>query len=202
MIGYAELEGGKTKQEQADEAKRLIHLFKVKTVPTGSNENDGIIPVMAISETDRSVVGGLLALIELYNVKYGARTFDEAFVNGGDPHFIGAKTNGGAKALKHIDRERRGTVIKAHQKMTGKQRTKLHSSLETFVRMLHGGRGSGKPSKFSGVADLLGIKGRITSVLVKRAGFGGIVKPNAFRKKEARRAALKGEKQRRLKKMV
>lgn len=152
------------------EARRLLHLMKVKATPTGSSFNNTMVPIMAISETDRSPVGGLLAMIELYNIKYGARTFKQAFDNGNNPYFVGAKTSGGAKALKTLDRERRKLAVTAGQKLTGDQRTKLNNSLSTFVTALHSGRGGKKASKFAGVKNKTQLLQRVTDVLVKRAG--------------------------------
>src|SRR5262249_18997723 len=79
MPGYPQMEGVNTRAGEQREARRLIRLFKVKDVPTDSSFNNRIIPVMAISESDRSEIGGLLAFIELHNIKYGRRTFFDAF---------------------------------------------------------------------------------------------------------------------------
>jgi hypothetical protein len=168
MIGYDELDGT---ANEAVEAKRLIHLFKVKQVPKGADVNDGIIPVMAISETDRSIVGGLLGMVELYNIKYGLRTFAQAFVNGNDPYFIGARKRGGAKALKHIDRVRRGMKPSKSQVMTRAQTRRLHSSLETFVGALAGPRGRSRPGKFRLAVNKTEVLQEVTRIMVKRAGF-------------------------------
>ncbi|HEX2266364.1 MAG TPA: RHS repeat-associated core domain-containing protein, partial [Solirubrobacterales bacterium] len=156
MVGYDEV---KATNEQA-EAKRLLHLLKVKTIPTGNNPNDGIIPVIGISENDRSVAGAMLAMIELYNVKYGLHNFDQAFVNGNDPSFIGAKKGGGAKALKHIDRVRRKVITKSHQMMTRLQRRQMNKSLETFVLALNSKR-NGKGSKFVGAKTSKDVTDRL-----------------------------------------
>jgi hypothetical protein len=144
--------------------------MKVKSAPTGSFFNNTMIPVMTISETDRSRIGGMLAMIELYNIKYGARTFDEAFDNGNDPSFVGAKTKGGAKALKTIDRAYRGLKIAKGQMMTRLQTRRLHNSLETFVKQLHTGRGGTKPSKFIGLKTKDAVLDKVVETLVKRAG--------------------------------
>jgi hypothetical protein len=108
-------------------------------------------------------------MIELENVKYGAHTFDQAFNNNNDPYFVGAKTKGGAKALKTLDRESRGLLVKPGQKLTGAQRAKLNASLETYVEKLHS-RGGKKPSKFQGLKDKQAILSKVKETLVKRAG--------------------------------
>jgi RHS repeat-associated protein len=168
LVGYDEIQG--TSKPKA-EAKRMIHLFKVKSVPSGNDGNDAIIPVMAISETDRSEIGGLLALVELYNVKYGVRTFDAAFVNNNNPFFVGAKTGGGAKALKSIDRQRRGLALKSGQRMTRAQAGQIKDSLETFLSALHNGRGKKAASKFAGAKTLADVKRILRQTMFKRAGF-------------------------------
>ncbi|MGN6373509.1 MAG: SpvB/TcaC N-terminal domain-containing protein [Solirubrobacteraceae bacterium] len=188
MFGYDEI--GPTENEQA-EAKRLIHLFKVKTVPTGSDVNDSIVPVMAISETDRSVVGGLLALVELYNIKYGLRTFNKAFVNENEPFFIGAEKDGGAKALKSIDRVRRKVIMKPSQRMTRARRKQLDNSLETFVLGLHQHRGVGRVSKFAKMKTSNEVTAEITRLMRKRARFSEHVEEVKARRKAAIEAKRK-----------
>jgi hypothetical protein len=155
----------------SDEARRLIHLMKIKETPSTTDYNNSMVPIMAVSETDRSQIGGLLTMTELYNIKYGSSTFDQAFVNSGDPHFVGAKKRGGAKALKHIDRERRKTAIGKSQRMTGKQRARLHASVSTFVRHLSGARGRGRPSKFLAAASKADVLNQVVTTLVRRAGY-------------------------------
>jgi hypothetical protein len=153
------------------EATRLIHLMKVKETPSTTSYNNTMVPIMTVSETDRSRLGGLLAMTELYLIKYGDHTFDQAFVNANNPHFVGAKTNGGAKALKHIDREHRNVQPKPSQKMTMAQRSKLHGSVSRFVERLHGPRGRSRPSKFAGARTKAEVLARVTTTLVRRAGY-------------------------------
>jgi hypothetical protein len=188
MFGYDEIQS--TANEEA-EAKRLIHLFKVKAIPTGSNPNDAIIPVMAISETDRSVVGGLLALVELYNIKYGLRTFEEAFVHNNEPFFIGAKKRGGAKALKHLDRVRLRIDFKKGQRMTRMQTRRLHASLETFVEGLHAHRGAGKASKFRGLSTSREVADEVRRVIERRARIDAMADTQRT-KRSARLAQARG----------
>lgn len=167
LVGYDQLVPTKNPKE---EARRLSHLFRVSEVPGAADGNAGIVPVMAISESDRSEIGGLLGLVELQNIKYGKRTFDEAFVNGNDPYFIGAKSKGGAKALKNIDRKRRNTGITKSQVMTRKQTAKLKDSLETYVALLH--VRPGKTSKFSGATSRGDVLAAISAHIRRKAGFG------------------------------
>lgn len=168
LVGYDHLVKGVTSGKEQTEAGRLIHLFKVKDTPQASDANASIIPVMAISESDRSVAGGMLAMIELYNVKYGARKFSEAFTNKNDPFFIGAKKEGGAKALKDLDRVRRGLIAETQEVKDELRR--LDESLEKFVEALHNGRGKGKPSKFAGMTTTKQVTDEITRILHKRLG--------------------------------
>ena len=159
------------------EATRLIRLMKVKEVPAGNSYNNTMVPIMTISETDRSRIGGLLAMTELYNVKYGSRSFDQAFDNNGDPGFVGAKKlekkgkkAGGAKALKRIDRERLNPAQPGAD-MEGYQRVSLHNSVETFVTHLATPRGkrNGR-SKFAGLERKDQVLAKLTETLVRRAG--------------------------------
>ncbi|MGN6662929.1 MAG: SpvB/TcaC N-terminal domain-containing protein [Solirubrobacterales bacterium] len=180
LFGYDELQA----QDERAEARRLIRLFKVKEVPSGNNPNDSIVPVMAISETDRALVGGMLAFVELHNVKWGLHTFDQAFVHGNNPSFIGAKKRGGAKSLKSLEHIRRepNLILKPSRRMTRLQRRMGNESLETFVVGLHS-RHSGKTSKFAGAKTAKDVTDRLTAVLKKRAGF-------VSEKRKQRRAAL------------
>lgn len=166
LVGYDHLVKGANTGKEKEEAGRLIHMFKVKATPQASDANASIIPVMAISEADRSVAGGMLAMIELYNVKYGVRKFSEAFTNKNDPFFIGAKKEGGAKALKDLDRVRRGLI--AETKEVKDELKRLDESLETFVEALHSGRGKGKVSKFAGMTTAKQVTDEITRILRKR----------------------------------
>ncbi|MGN6253457.1 MAG: toxin TcdB middle/C-terminal domain-containing protein [Solirubrobacterales bacterium] len=181
LFGYHQLQA----QDEKAEAKRLIRLFKVKRVPSGNNPNDSIIPVMAISETDRSIFGGMLALVELYNIKYERHSFYEAFVNGNQPFSVGAKKGGGARTLKGLERIWRtpNLILKPSQRITRLQRRMLNGSVETFVDALHRHR-PGKTSKFAGAKTAKDVTDRITAVMVKRAGFASAVR------REQRRAAL------------
>jgi RHS repeat-associated protein len=181
MIGYDEITPTATPQ---DEARRLSHLFRVTEVPKANDANAGIVPVMAISESDRSEIGGLLGLIELQNIKYGKRTFDQAYVNGNDPYFIGAKKTGGAKALKSIDRKRRGVGPRKSQVMTRRQTAKIKASLETFVSALD--IRPNKVSKFAAALTSADVKAAIRDHIMRKAGFkslGGVKKPQAMAKK-------------------
>jgi RHS repeat-associated protein len=187
LFGYDEVVVAK--KGDSAEAKRLIQLFKVKTTPTGGNANDSIVPVMAISEADRSVIGGLLAMIELYNVKYGLHSWDQGFVNGNDPYFIGAKKTGGAKALKTLDRAWRELPISKGQKMTKVQQRKLFASLETFVTGLHAHRGAGKASKFAGMKSAGEITAEVRQVLVRRMRVHAMIEAG----KERRKAAIEAK---------
>jgi hypothetical protein len=110
-------------------------------------------------------------MTELYLIKYGEHSFDQAFVNAGQQHFVGAKTGGGAMALKHIDREHRNVQAKSSQKMTAAQRLTLHRSVSRFAEHLHGGRGRNRPSKFAGLKTKAEVLTAVTGTLVRRAGF-------------------------------
>ncbi|MGM7439870.1 SpvB/TcaC N-terminal domain-containing protein [Streptomyces tunisiensis] len=149
-----------------DEAARLIRLMKGKEQPSTVSYNNTMVPIMVISETDRSHIAGLLAMTELQNIKYGLHSFDEAFVNHGNPFFVGALSSGGAKALKTIDRERRNMPIKPHQRMTAAQRRQLHKSVSTFFGHLDSGRG-----KFRGLRKKDEVLNMFTAILVHRAGY-------------------------------
>src|SRR5262249_50890986 len=105
---YDEMRSG---TDASAEAHRLIWLLKGKSTPNDNAFNNRMIPVMAISETDRAVSAPILAMIELYNVKYGTHKIEAAFERD-LPYFIGARkgkiikdgktTNrpGGKKALE------------------------------------------------------------------------------------------------------
>jgi insecticidal toxin complex protein TccC len=154
MPGYPDTERPSTRNEVRAEARRVIRMMKVKEVPTGNSFNNRIVPVMAISENDRSEVGGLLAMIELYNVKYGQHAFYDAFA-AKHPFFIGAEVGGGAKALKSIDRG---------ETLIGRQQDKLDVSLTAFVEKLS------EKGKFRDAATPDVALNMLTDLLVKRAG--------------------------------
>jgi insecticidal toxin complex protein TccC len=154
MPSYPDMERVSTRNEEKQAARTMIRQMKVKEVAIGGSFNNRIVPVMAISENDRSEVGGLLAMIELYNVKYGKHTMFDAF-QAGTPYFIGAEVDGGAKALKNIDRGER---------LIGRQQTKLEASLTAFVEELNA------KGKFSGAMNVTGVQNIITALLVKRGG--------------------------------
>ncbi|MFG2919668.1 hypothetical protein ACGF0D_43225 [Kitasatospora sp. NPDC048298] len=166
---YREL---KATAQPADEARRMIRLMKAKEMPgSGSSDyNSTMLPIMAISETDRSRVGGLLAMTELYNIKYGSRTFEEAF-NENTPHFVGAK-RGGAKTLKDIDRAHLKPK-KPRRPAAGTPRARLFESVSRFVGHLGrvGGRGRGKASKFGAATNKAEVLDTLVRTLVKRAGY-------------------------------
>lgn len=116
------------------EAKRLLRLCKVKELPSGANTyNDTMVPVMILSETCRSRIGGLLAMSALFNIKHGSATFEETF-SGPNPLFIGAKTEGGANALKQLDRIYNGvTLMRLNQNLTPDQVNSLQTLVSTTV---------------------------------------------------------------------
>jgi RHS repeat-associated protein len=178
----------KPTDDPAAEATRMIHLMKVKALPESTSFNNTMVPIMTISETDRASIGGLLAMTELYNIKYDPEdhTFFEAFDNDGDPHFVGAKKGGGAKALKELESVHRQEPVRKNRKMTAKQRRALHASVERFVGHLGtpGARG-GKPSKFAESTNKTEVLDQITEVLVRRAG------PEGKRELAARRPGPK-----------
>ncbi len=154
MPSYVSMPRVSTRAEESETARAVIRLMKVKELPTGNSFNNRIVPVMAISENDRSEVGGLLAMIEAYNVKYGDHTMFDAF-GAKDPFFIGAKVGGGALALKSIDRG---------DELSGLQQSKLDASLSAFVERLS------KKGKFVDAMTGEAALTMLTDLLVKRGG--------------------------------
>jgi RHS repeat-associated protein len=152
------------------EASRMLKLMKAKELPSDASYNNTMIPVMTISETDRSRIGALLAMTELHNIKHGSRSFFEAFDNNNDPHFVGAKKNGGAKALKTIDREHRNVPVSNSQRITKKQRERLHGSVSTFVENLARNRGA-RLSKFLQAKNQAEAIKIFVDTLVHKAGY-------------------------------
>jgi hypothetical protein len=109
-------------------------------------------------------------MTELHNIKHGSRSFFEAFDNNNDPHFVGAKKNGGAKALKTIDREHRNVPVSNSQRITKKQRERLHGSVSTFVENLARNRGA-RLSKFLQAKNQAEAIKIFVDTLVHKAGY-------------------------------
>ncbi len=112
-------------------------------------------------------------------------------MNGNDPYFIGAKKTGGAKALKSIDRKRRGIGVQKSRVMTRRQTAKIRDSLETFVGALD--VRPGKVSKFLSALTSGEIKAVIRDHILRKAGFkglGAVNKPQAMKQRAAKKAAI------------
>jgi hypothetical protein len=146
----------------------------VKTVPLGNDPNDAIVPVMAISETDRSIGGGVLAFMGLYLVKKGLSTFDKVYNNKNDPLYFPAKSTGGAKGSTGLARPRRALALKIDFKktkgprMTRSQTAKRDLLLEKILLSMHTHRGGGKQSLFANMTRSSDVTNALRIKLEKR----------------------------------
>jgi len=124
----------KAADDEAGSARTLIRYFKGKERPTniGSNQrswNSNLVPVMAISEGERARIAPLLALIELYNVKYGEHHYFSGFQNPG--YFVGA-VKGGQKVLRDLHDWLQGGTNFDHDEALGR----IKDSIQTFANAM------------------------------------------------------------------